>query len=342
MQGEGLDHGVMAEDQTGQPGTQTPRSARSARPGGRVRLRPDTENPGVSPCAAGPETEVDMPEIADPRLQEAALLTRAVETVFRKLIRFLVGRISLVRLQEMLRHIYVEETELKLQAEQPGRNVPLTRLALNTGLDTRALVQIRKQLQAGEPQFRQQFLAELTPESAVVEAWAAKVRSTGPGKGAEQLDYGSEGAGFETLVRRTVPIRGITTQSILQRLVATGSVQQDPEARTLRLLVDFYSPYLSADEPNAINAAFSAVSNLLSTIDHNIGAEAGDKLFQRQKWTFRLGPHDLEGFRRELREMLERHEQEAEEAISPWEQDHYGNGLVTAGVGFYYFEELPQ
>ena len=282
-----------------------------------------------------------MPKIADPRLQEAALLTRAVETVFRKLIRFLVGRISLVRLQEMLRHIYVEETEQKLQAENPGRNVPLTRLALNTGLDTRALVQIRERLQAGEPQFRQQFLAELTPESAVVEAWAARVRAAGKGAGADLLDYGSDGAGFESLVRRTVPIRGITTQSILQRLVATGSVEQDPEARTVRLLVQFYSPYLSADEPNVINAAFSAISNLISTIEYNVNTEPGEKLFQRQKWTFRLDPENLAAFRQEMRALLERHEQEAEAAISPWEQERYDNALVTAGVGFYYFEEIP-
>ena len=117
-----------------------------------------------------------MPARNDQRLQEASLLTRAVENVFRKLIRLLVGRISLVRLQEMIRHIYVEETERKLQAEAPGRNVPLTRLALATGLDTRALVQIRRQIQLGEPQYRQQFLSELTPESAVVEAWAGRGR----------------------------------------------------------------------------------------------------------------------------------------------------------------------
>jgi hypothetical protein len=40
-----------------------------------------------------------------------------------------------------------------------------------------------------------------------------------------------------------------------------------------------------------------------------------------------------------MREMLERHEAEADAAIEPWEQDRYDSGLITAGVGFYYFEE---
>ena len=91
------------------------------------------------------------------------------------MIRFLVGRITLVKLQEMIRFIYVEETEKKLRAERPGRNVPLTQLALNTGLDTRTLTRVRERLQEGESRYRRQFLAELTPESAVVEAWASAV-----------------------------------------------------------------------------------------------------------------------------------------------------------------------
>ena len=280
-----------------------------------------------------------MPDISEGRLQEAALLTRAVENVFRKLIRFLVGRMSLVKLQEMIRHIYVEETELKLKAESPGKNVPLTRLALLTGLDTRTLTQVRKRLQLDEPRYRQQFLAELTPESAVVEAWASRIGAAEDRQQAAVLDYGSDDAGFESLVRATISTRGITTQSIIQRLVDTGSVEQDRQGRTLRLLVDHYSPYLSQDEPNIVNAALSAISNLISTTEHNVGAEQADKLFQRQKWTFRLDPADQEAFREAMRHLLERFEQEAEEAITPWEQQRYDSGLVTAGVGLYYFEE---
>jgi hypothetical protein len=287
----------------------------------------------------GTEKEIGMPDISEGRLQEAALLTGAVENVFRKLIRFLVGRMSLVKLQEMIRHIYVEETELKVKGENPGKNVPLTRLALLTGLDTRTLTQVRKRLQLDGPRYRQQFLAELTPESAVVEAWAGRIGAAVDRQQAAVLDYGSDDAGFEALVRATISTRGITTQSIIQRLVDTNSVAQDRQRRTLRLLVDHYSPYLSQDEPNIVNAALSAVSNLVSTIEHNVGAEQADKLFQRQKWTFRLDPADQEAFRQAMRIVLERFEREADEAITPWEQQRYDSGLLTAGVGLYYFEE---
>lgn len=274
-----------------------------------------------------------MPKVTDARLQEADLLARAVENVFRKLIRFLVGRISLVKLQEMIRFIYIDETEKKLKAENPGKNVPLTRLALNTGLDTRTLTRVREQLYHGEPQYEPQFLAELTPESAVVEAWAKL------GGDSTVLEYGSEDADFEKLVRATISTRGITIQSIIKRLVDTQSVEQDKESRRLKLLVDHFSPYLSDDEPNMINAAFSAVSNLLTTIEFNVDISPDERLFQRQTWTFRLSPEDRQEFRQAMRKMLEQYEEDSMLAIEPWEMEQFGDGLLTAGVGFYYFEE---
>jgi len=55
--------------------------------------------------------EVNLPDVA--------ILTRAVESVFRKLIRLLLGKISLKKLQEMIQVIFVEEAEAKLRLESP-------------------------------------------------------------------------------------------------------------------------------------------------------------------------------------------------------------------------------
>ena len=58
----------------------------------------------------------------EPELRDVAILTRAVENVFRKLIRILVGKISLKKLQEMIQVIFVEEAEAMLKLEKPGKN----------------------------------------------------------------------------------------------------------------------------------------------------------------------------------------------------------------------------
>ena len=279
-----------------------------------------------------------MPQGRQERLHEAAMLTRAVENVFRKLIRFLVGRISLVRLQEMIRYIYVEEAEKNLRAQRPGRNVPLTRLAIVTGLDTRALVKVRERLDEDTKQYPQQFLAELTPESAIVEAWSDLAAREDSGRG-RVLGYGSATAEFEELVRSTITGRGITTQSIMERLLASKCIERDRKNRTVKLLVDEYSPYLSDHEHSMVNAALSSMSSLISTMEHNLHASPEDRFFQRQLWTFRLDPADHASFRSSMRSLLGQFRDETESGIEPWEQSEYRAGMVTAGVGFYYFEE---
>jgi len=74
-----------------------------------------------------------------PALKDVAILTRAVENVFRKLIRLLIGKMSLKKLQEMIQIIFVEEAEAKLKREMPGENVALGDIALQTGVDTRTI-----------------------------------------------------------------------------------------------------------------------------------------------------------------------------------------------------------
>jgi len=281
-----------------------------------------------------------MPPPKKEHLQDTAILTRAVENVFRKLIRFLVGRISLVKLQEMIRFIYVEEAEKNIQAEKPGKNVPLTRLALVTGLDTRTLLHVKRRLALEGKIYKQQFLKDLTPESAIVEAWSDQINKAGQGgAGSSVLTYGNEDSEFESLVRSTISTRGITTHSIVQRLVATKSIEQDKSKKLLKLIVDQFSPYLSNDEPTIVNAAFSAISNLISTIEYNINVPNDQKIFQRQSWTFRLKPSDQLQFRETMRKFLHEANKRARQKIRPWERDEYGADLLTAGIGLYYFED---
>jgi hypothetical protein len=284
-----------------------------------------------------------MPDSRDAQLQDVAILTRAVENVFRKLIRFLVGKISLVKLQEMISYIYIQESDKSLKEEFSGKSVPLTKLALLTGLDTRAIGSIREKIEQSDGKFQQLLLKDLTPESAIVEAWAAKISNADQNERANfrTLKYGHDEEEFESLVRKTITTRGLTTQSLIQTLLATKSISQDRKNKTITLLVESYSPYLSNDEPNMVNAAFSAVSNLISTIEYNVTASVSNRLFQRQVWSFRIDPHKLEPFRASMRTFLLEMESEAKEKVEVWEAGEYSEELISGGIGFYYFEENP-
>ncbi len=282
-----------------------------------------------------------MPRKSELATENGEILAKAVENVFRKLIRFLVGRISLVKLQKMLNYIYVQEAEILLKKESPGKNVPLTSLALITGLDSRTVVNIKRNIEGTENKYEQSLMKDLTPECAVIEAWVDKLKdATGQNKNKlRTMKYGDHDSEFEKLCRTIITSRGVTSSSIIQRLLATNSIQQNKTNKTVTLTVDNYSPYLADDEPNMINAAFTAFSNLISTLDTNITSPKEERLFQRQVWTFRLSPDDLIEYRKCLRHLLESTELKAKKLIEPWEEKKYSNDLISAGVGFYYFED---
>ncbi len=153
------------------------------------------------------------------------------------------------------------------------------------------------------------------------------------------LKYGDEHSDFEILVRSAISSRGVTSQSIIQRLVASGSVVHDSKKKTVKLVVPKFSPYLSSDEPQIFNAAFTAISNLISTVEHNIKAEPDNKMFQRQVWTFRLPVRDILKFRNRMRMFLESMERRTEDKIERWETAGSDEEVISAGVGIYYFEE---
>src|SRR5210317_604204 len=111
-----------------------------------------------------------MPQIAERLYEEPATLTRAIENLCRKLIRFLVGRMSLVSLQEMIRYIFVEEIENKLRAENPKKSIQLTQLALLSGLDTRTLTKIRNSKKYRKPFYEEaNFLREFAPGASILD-----------------------------------------------------------------------------------------------------------------------------------------------------------------------------
>ena len=281
-----------------------------------------------------------MPKSSISNLEDFVVFTQAVENVFRRLIRILVGRISLLKLQEMMNFIYVEEAEFRLKKKSPGKNIPLTKIALMTGFDTRTVVSIRARIEQSGSQYGQRVLKDLTPESAIVEAWVNEISSAPEQKkNRRTLTYGGDHSDFEKLFRRTIASRGITSRSIIQSLVAAKNIEHDKKKKTITLVVNSFSPYLSDDEPQNFNAAFTAISNLISSIENNIGASSEDKLFQRQVWTFHLPRTAQLNFRKKFRNFLQNIEQKARKEMETWEVAGDGDELMTAGVGFYYFEE---
>ena len=279
-------------------------------------------------------------------LPDVAILTLAVENVFRKLIRLLLGKISLKKLQEMIQIIFVEEAEASLKREAPGKNVPLSTLAVMTGFDTRTLVKIKSKENYMKPFHEtKRFLSEITPECSVLDVWesSTKYRNEKTGK-PQELPIRGSGLSFKTLVNDSNPTRGVASKSFLQRLKASESVVVDKEKDTVRMIDKRYTPFGSEDQTENAKVGMAAVGNLIDTIAHNLTttADSGESFYQRGSWSNRLNRTDIKELRGLIKKFLLKTDERARKIMKPFEQEFVTTEQITAGISIFYFEEVFQ
>jgi hypothetical protein len=273
----------------------------------------------------------------------AATLTRGVEKVLRKLIGFLVGKISLIKLQEMVRYIYIEESERKLRFENPDRDIPLTQLAVLTGMDTRTLAKTRNNKQYRKPIHEiERFVKSMTPESCVLDLWVSKPDYLDPVSGEpSKLNLTGEGPTFERLVKESVTSRGVTVQSILARLIKNQAVKIDEKNGSIELLENILAPYKVGNHWGVFEVGVVQICNLFDTIFYNIKmAKTGGKPFYgRGCWTHRLSHAQKSEFQKHIKRFLEKADTQARKEITLFEELEAKPNQMTAGVHMFYFEE---
>ncbi len=287
-----------------------------------------------------------MATSSEPVLGDVAILTRAVEIVFRKLIRMLIGKISLKKLQEMIQVIFVEEAEAKLKLEKPGKNVPLSTLAVVTGFDTRTLTKIKSKESYLKPFHEEKrFLSEITPECSVLDVWesSAKYRDSKSGKPKILAIKGAK-TSFESLISDSNSTRGVTVTSFLQRLEASKSVVVNKANNRVRMIDKRYTPFESEDQTENAKIGMAAVGNLVDTITHNLNAPSqnGESFYQQGCWTNRLNKNECKKLRGIVKKFLLKTDKRARKLMKPFEQDVVSNDQVTAGISMFYFEEKSQ
>lgn len=274
---------------------------------------------------------------------DVAILTLAVEIVFRKLIRLLLGKISLKKLQEMMQVIFVEEAEAELQREKPGKNVALSNLAVVSGIDTRTLTRIKSEESYLKPFHKEKrFLSEITPECSVLDVWESSETYRDPKTGKPRvLQINGPKPSFESLIADSNSTRGVTVKSFLQRLEVSKSIVVSKADNLVRMIDKRYTPFGSKVQTENARIGMAAVGNLVDTIAHNLKAPAenGESFYQRGCWTNRLDKNDRQKLRKLVRRFLEKTDEKARKIIKPFEQHAVSHNQVTAGVSLFYFEE---
>ena len=277
-----------------------------------------------------------------PQFREAAVLTRAVESVFRKLIRMLIGRISLKKLQELIQIIFVEETERKLRALTPEKSVALADLALLTGVDTRTIKKTRKYIATSKPIHQEDtFFDSFMPMFKVFDLWMNDDRFFDEQRKLPRvLKVDGDDESFTHLVKLAMQSRGLSAQFVLKRLDEIGVVDIDSSVGTVRLKQED-NIFISKDELDSLEVGFSAIGNLADTVHHNIcSIQTGEmKRFQRGSWDFKFDPEKMDVIRQAISSFLSKADNEARKLIGSLSEPKLEPGQRMAGISMFYFEE---
>ncbi len=263
---------------------------------------------------------------------DATSITHILSRVFRKVVRLVIGTVSLPALVDILKGIYVEEAQKKLTRE--GSKPTKSALALITGLDTRVVSSVLSQSLDSTIQSQ-----NVNPEHALIDAWTSDpfFLDSETGKPAV-LPIMGRGRTFQGLVLRSVG-RNITVKTVMDRLLASDNIRILPgDIESVELLSTLYSP-ISNDRAKQTEVGFIEASRVLSAVIHNMSTEPDMRVPQQGRWTYRLAPARYREFRTRARKLLEEQIKEGEALLEEFEEPKKEPGQLTVGIGWYQWSD---
>lgn len=297
--------------------------------------------PGVRHRGPGTRSAVNLHK--DLTSQEVSALGAGFEGVLRRLIRPLIGSISLKRMEEMLRLVFLEEAEKHLRREYPGRSAPVSQMALLTGTDPRQLNKLRAQSSYTGGERATSYTSKMTPTTHLLDLWSTDPAYVDDARGQPvALPVTGEAPSLEALMKESKFIRGVTPRSVADRLVLSGNATEDGEGR-LHMVTEKFMPSVTGDVEGAIEVGFIAIERLVETVVTNLEhlEDEVTPLYQRAFWTHRLAPHRREEFQDRLTRLMEDFEESGNAVLRELEMSLESPSQVTGGYGLYYFEERP-
>jgi hypothetical protein len=261
-------------------------------------------------------------------MTENSAVHQVLPLLFRKIVRLLIGTISYPVLVDLLKSLYVEEAERKL--ERSDSKPTKSAVALITGLDTRVVSSVLKDKinSNGMP-------VSANPENTLIDIWNSDVKfQDAETKKAAILPIEGKGRTFQTLVLRAIG-RNITVKTVLDRLLKGGTVQViHGDIPRVELVSKFYNP-ISSDNAKATEVGLLESSRVLSAVIHNMNAENSQRVPQQGRWTYRLSPKNYKQFRTEVRQLLENQIKEGDALLEKFEEPQKQPGQLTVGIGWY-------
>jgi len=267
--------------------------------------------------------------------QISQALTAALERILRPLFRILLrNQMSFKAFTDIAKRTYVEVAMNDFRI--PGKKQSVSRVALLSGLTRKEVQRLLGLERASDAQAGERY----NRAARVVAGWVRDPDFSDAQTNPRDLEIAEAtgAATFADLVRRysgDIPYR-----AILDELLRVKVAERTGEGK-IRLNSRAYVP--QGVDTDKINILGTDVSDLVTTIDHNIHRRDAPARFQRKVMYDNVPAEALEEFRR----LSARHAQQLLEQLDKWLARHdrdtnpaiTGAGRVRAGVGVYYFEE---
>lgn len=264
--------------------------------------------------------------------QSQDILFAAILKLLRPLVKLLLrNNIPYGAFSELVKKTYVDVAEQEFLVGEKKQTK--SRIATITGLTRREVVRLM------ETQFYDNvnLIERYNRAARVVAGWVRDFRFTDENGEPAELDYDGDGDTFSRLVfaySGDVPPR-----AVLDELKNVGVIEKD--GKKVRLLSRAYVPAASCDEKLAILG--TDVSNLITTIDHNIYHTNEKPYFQRKVFYDNLPQEVIP----KLQSLVRDHGQKLIELLDQWMAQYdrdrnpqsTGTGRVAAGVGIFYFQQ---
>ncbi len=261
-------------------------------------------------------------------------LNKALLTLMRPLVRILLRNgVTHDAFVDLAKQAYVDVAYREFGI--PGRKQTISRVSVLTGLTRKEVSRLLQRENPDEPETRPRYNRAMR----VISGWLNDPRFLDTTGEPRELAVDGEENSFSALVKSYSG--DIPTKAMLAELLRVHIVEQTSEG-LLRLRQHAYIP--SNDPVDKIRIFGSHVSELLSTIDHNLDPERDkEPFFQRRVSNDRLPASEVPRFRA----LAARRSQALLEELDQWLIEHEGeNGApegeedprMSVGLGIFYFE----
>jgi len=262
-------------------------------------------------------------------------LTVAVERVLRPLFRILLrNHMSFKAFVDIAKHTYVEVAAGEFGI--PGKKTSVSRVALLSGLTRKEVQRLLDAPAVDDSEAGERY----NRAARVVAGWVRDADFSDPEGNPKVLTLQEE-TGHESFAALARRFSGdIPSRAILDELLRVGVVEKVGDS-SVRLKTRAYVP--ESGNADKLNILGTDVSDLVSTIDHNLQHGAADPFFQRKVMYDNVPVEALQEFRKlsgaQAQALLEKLDKWLSQHDRDTSSETGGTGQIRTGIGIYYFEE---